>query len=310
VDPRHWRLLFDIGRLFAAGRRFLAGPRGFDVTLGEFLAEWRLNNALARHFVLPMTGAIWSASFDDMRRFPARSILQFLDNHGLLASSGAPRWRTIAGGSRSYVGALASRVSGNIRTGAPAVSVRRAPGGVSIALASGERLTYDHVVLATHADEAMALLADASPRERSLLGRIRYSVNDTVLHTDAGVLPARRAAWASWNCDLADCREGGSPVALTYHLNRLQSMPGPTQVCVTLNRREAIEGPVLARMTYTHPILDRQAIAAQGELAALSGDRRTYYCGAYLRYGFHEDGLVAARQVAARLGVARLGAAS
>lgn len=303
VDPRHWHLLAGIGRLFRTARAFLAGSRGYDVTLGDFLREARLDGAVARHFVLPMTGAIWSASFEEMRAFPARSILQFLDNHGLLAATGAPRWRTVVGGSASYVRALASRVSGVVRSDAPVVSIRRSDVGVAVTLGSGERLAYDKVVLATHADEALGLLDDPSPREQALLARFRYSVNDTVLHTDAEVLPTRRAAWAAWNCDLADCHDERTPVALTYHINRLQAIPGSTQVCVTLNRTEAIAGPVFARMAYTHPILDRDAVAAQADLATLSGERHTFFSGAYLRYGFHEDGLMAARAVATRLGV-------
>jgi predicted NAD/FAD-binding protein len=300
----HWLLLAGILRLFRLGRRFLAGAEGYDVSLGDFLGRARLDGHVATHFVLPMTGAIWSASFDDMRGFPARSILQFLENHGLLSPNAAPRWRTITGGSQQYVRALAARVSGRVRAGAPVRSVRRHPDGVAVTLASGESANYDKVVVATHADEALALLADPSPQERALLGQFRYSINDTVLHTDAGVLPTRRTAWASWNCDVADCRDGSAPVALTYHVNRLQSVTGPTQYCVTLNRTTPVAGDVLARMSYKHPILDRHAVAAQTQLATLDGTRHTYFCGAYLRYGFHEDGLVSARNVAARLGVA------
>ncbi|MGE3844041.1 MAG: NAD(P)/FAD-dependent oxidoreductase [Vicinamibacterales bacterium] len=301
IDPRHWRLLAGILRLFRHGRAFLSGPDRFETTLGEFLASARLDDDVARHFILPMTGAIWSASFEDMRSFPARSILHFLDNHGLLAAAGAPRWRTIAGGSARYVDALAARVSGAIRTGAPVSSVVRHPGGVTLYLASGETVSYDKVVIAAHADQALTLLADASAAEQDLLGRFRYSTNETTLHTDSSVLPARPVAWAAWNCDVHDCHDMATPVSVSYHLNRLQSIEAPTQFCVSLNRRLTGDH-VLARMTYAHPILDAAAVRAQADVTALNGTRHTYYCGAHLRFGFHEDGLVSARQVAVALG--------
>jgi predicted NAD/FAD-binding protein len=163
---------------------------------------------------------------------------------------------------------------------------------------------FDRVVLATHADEALALLRDPSPEERRVLGRFRYSSNRTLLHTDREALPRRRAAWASWNCDVADCRDDDAPVSLTYHLNRLQGIPGPTQYCVSLNSSEPAAGSVIARMGYTHPILDAEAAAAQLELRRLSGGRNTFFAGAHLRYGFHEDGLRSALAVASALGVA------
>jgi predicted NAD/FAD-binding protein len=305
VDPVHLRLLFDIVGFFRRARAFLAAGRGHDVTLGEFIDEGRYGPGLAAHFVLPMTGAIWSASYEDMRAFPARSILHFLDNHGLLAARGAPPWFTIAGASRSYVDAMRQRIEarGRIRAGVPVASVARDGHGVDVTLASAERLRFDRVVIATHADQALAMLADPSAQERDLLGRFRYSVNRTVLHTDASALPSRRAAWASWNCEVDDCCDHRAPVSLTYHINRLQSVTGGPEFCVSLNRRRAVEGPVLAEMRYTHPILDRAAVAAQPAIEAMNGTRHTFYCGAHLRYGFHEDGLVSALNVTKHFGV-------
>jgi len=301
IDPRHWRLLTGILRLFRQGRSFLDGPDRFETTLGAFLESARLDDEVARHFILPMTGAIWSASFQDMRAFPARSILQFLDNHGLLAAAGAPRWRTVTGGSARYVDALAAKVSGQVRTAAPVSLVRRGPEGVTLHLASEDTVHYDKVVIAVHADQALALLADPSPAEHDLLGRFRYSTNETTLHTDTGVLPARRVAWAAWNCDVHDCHARTTPVSVSYHLNRLQSLDGPTQFCVSLN--QPLTGDrVLARMAYAHPILDAPAVQAQADVLALNGTRHTFFCGAHLRFGFHEDGLVSARHVAAALG--------
>jgi predicted NAD/FAD-binding protein len=171
---------------------------------------------------------------------------------------------------------------------------------VQTGMATAER--FDRVVIATHADTALALLADASPAEQEALGAFRYSVNRTVLHTDASVLPRTRRAWASWNCDIHDCHDTSAPVSLTYHLNRLQGVAGDTQYCVTLNGRAAPGGETLAVMDYAHPVLDRSAVTAQARVEAINGDRHTFFCGAHLRYGFHEDGLVSALRVTERLG--------
>jgi predicted NAD/FAD-binding protein len=238
-----------------------------------------------------------------MRAFPARTILQFLDNHGLLARTGAPRWYTVAGGSHTYVHAIANRLGPAVLRGDPVTGVRRAETGVHVMTAGGRRERFDKVVIATHADEALRLLADPSPRERELLGAFRYSRNRTVLHTDPAAMPTRRAAWASWNCDLRDCRDAATPASLTYHVNRLQGITGGPEFCVTLNGPAPAAGTTLAQMDYAHPILDAAAVAAQPGLAALNGERHTYYCGAHLRYGFHEDGLVSALNVAAHFGV-------
>jgi predicted NAD/FAD-binding protein len=301
-DAAHLRMLFDIPRYFAAARTFLASGRGFDVSLGQFLDEARVSSTVRRHFVLPMGGAIWSASFADMLDAPARTILHFYENHGLLAQSGAPPWRTITGGSRRYVEAIRARVSGTVFAGRPVERVVRHATGVDVHSSGGPVQRYDAVVVATHADTALGLLGDADEAEREALSPFRYSSNRTVLHTDAGVLPATRRAWAAWNCDIHDCHDSTAPVSMTYHLNRLQGVGGAEQFCVTLNGREPVQGDVLAEMHYTHPILDRAAVAAQSRVDALNGHRRTYYCGAHLRYGFHEDGVVSALRVAAQFG--------
>jgi predicted NAD/FAD-binding protein len=163
-------------------------------------------------------------------------------------------------------------------------------------------LHFDCVVIATHADTALAMLDDPSQAEREALGAFRYSLNRTVLHTDASVLPRNRRAWASWNCDIHDCRDTTAPVSMTYHLNRLQGVAGTTQYCVTLNGRDRPAGEILASMDYTHPVIDRAAVTAQARVEAINGQRGTYFCGAHLRFGFHEDGLVSALRVTERLG--------
>jgi len=302
-DPSHVRMLLAIPRYFSAARTFLASDAGYDVSLGAFLDTHRVPAVVRRHFVLPMGGAIWSSSFADMLDAPARTILQFYDNHGLLATDGAPPWRTITGGSQTYVAAIASAISGRVRIGRAATRIARREAGVEVTIDGMPAASYDAVIVATHADTALALLADADPEERAALSPFRYSRNRTVLHTDARVLPTNRRAWASWNCDLHDCRDTTAPVSLTYHLNRLQGVGGTEEFCVTLNGREPVAGDVLAEMDYTHPILDRAAVAAQDRVRALNGRRRTYFCGAHLRYGFHEDGVVSALDVTRQFGV-------
>lgn len=303
LDPSHLRMLLAIPRYFAAARAFLASDRGFDVPLLAFLDAHRVPEVVRRHFVLPMGGAIWSASFADLLDAPARTILQFYDNHGLLAPSGAPPWRTITGGSQQYVRAVAATVSGRVHAGRAVSRIVRHDAGVDVHVDGMPATPYGAVVVATHADTALRLLSDVDAAEREALAPFRYSRNRTVLHTDVGVLPANRRAWASWNCDIHDCQDAAAPVSMTYHVNRLQGVGGDEQFCVTLNRREPLGGEVLAEMDYTHPILDRAAIAAQPRVQALNGRRRTYYCGAHLRYGFHEDGVVSALAVAEHFGV-------
>jgi predicted NAD/FAD-binding protein len=231
-----------------------------------------------------------------------RPLLRFMHNHGWLDLD-PPRWLTLRGGSRRYVEAIAARLGAGVHAGRGVVAVRRQADGVELLSEGGEWRPFDRVVLATHADQALRLLADPSPAERRLLGAFRYSRNRTLLHTDASVLPRSRRAWASWNITMRDCRRALAPVSLTYHLNRLQALSAPEPFCVSLNlEREPAAGTVLAEMDYAHPIMDAAATAAQLELRRLSGERHTYYAGAHLRHGFHEDGLLSAIKVAAALG--------
>ena len=306
LDPSHLRLIADIPRFNRDALAFLARPEGVEssLTLGGFLDRGRYSQGFVRHFILPMGGAIWSAPFAEMRRFPARSFLRFFANHGWLRLAGAPQWWTIEGGSRTYVDAIARGLQGDVHLSRPVEAVRRGHDGATV-FARGREWRFDCIVIATHADQALRLLADASDDERRLLGAFRYSRNRAVLHADRAALPRSTAAWASWNSDLADCGDDAAPVSLTYHMNRLQGLPGPEELCVTLNPC-AEPARVLASMEYTHPILDGPALLAQPEIARLSGERNTFFAGAHLRYGFHEDGLVSAIAVAERLGVSVL----
>jgi len=302
LDPRHLATLAQVPRFNRRARAWLAEERE-DEPVAAFLERGRHGSGFARHFLLPLAGAVWSASAGDVLGFSTRGLLRFFDNHGWLALDTAPRWWTVRGGSRSYVQALARDLEGRIHLGTPVRRLRRDAEGVELE-AGGRTRRFERVVLATHADEALSLLDDASPEERRALGGFRYSSNRAVLHVDRAALPRRRAAWAAWNCDLADCRDDRAPVSVTYHLNRLQGLPGPDQYCVSLNGPEPAAGSVIARMEYAHPVMDAAASAAQLELRRLSGGRHTFFAGAHLRYGFHEDGLRSALAVAQRLGVA------
>jgi predicted NAD/FAD-binding protein len=301
ADPGFLHMLASIPRFNRRARALLEDPTAPDQTLGEFLEEGRYPEAFARHFMLPLVGAVWSSSATDVRRFSARPLLRFMSNHGWLHID-PPRWWTVRGGSRRYVEAIAARLGG-VHAGCGVRAVRREHDGVQVLTGRGEWQRFDRIVLATHADQALGLLTDPSPEEARLLGAFRYSRNRTLLHTDASVLPSAPQAWASWNMVMSDCRREGAPVSLTYHLNRLQSLPGPTQFCVSLNlERDPAPGTVLAEMDYTHPILDAAAAAAQPGLRRLSGQRNTFFAGAHLRYGFHEDGLLSGMKVAEALG--------
>jgi predicted NAD/FAD-binding protein len=302
IDPAHLRMLAGIPRFNRRARAVLDDPAAADETLGEFLRREAFPPSFARHFMLPLVGAVWSAAAADVLRFPARAVFRFMDNHGWLTID-PPRWWTVEGGSRRYVDAIAVRLGRAVHAGCGVLAVKRDREGVDLLTERREWRRFDKVVLATHADQALRILEDPSPEESRLLGAFRYSRNRTLLHTDATVLPRSRHARASWNMVTRDCRQDGAPVSLTYHLNRLQSVPGPTQFCVSLNLdREPARGTVLAEMDYTHPILDAAAAAAQPGLRRLSGQRHTFFAGAHLRYGFHEDGLMSGVKVAEALG--------
>ena len=244
-----------------------------------------------------MGSAIWSTDPGRFGRTPVRSLVRFFHNHGLLGITGKPRWSAIAGGAREYVEALARPFRDRIHTRATVTRVRRAPDHVDVTVAGGGDARFDQVVFATHSDQALRTLEDPTTEERAVLGAIEYQTNSVVLHTDTSLLPRRRRAWAAWNYYIAP--DGGDRVAMTYNMNRLQRLDAPETFCVTLNQDERIDdAAVIARMTYHHPTLNRAAIAAQRRWTEVNGCRRTWYAGAYWRYGFHEDGVVSGLRVA------------
>jgi predicted NAD/FAD-binding protein len=236
-----------------------------------------------------------------MWTFPARFLAEFFDNHGMLGFRGRPRWRTIPGGSQRYVDALVASCRHRVRVHTPVRAVRRDCGHVAIVPRGGQAERFDHVVLATHSDQALAMLEDATAREHEILGAIPYQANEVVLHTDSRLLPRRPRAWASWNYHLLS--EPKPVPTVTYHLNRLQGLDAERELCVTLNRTEAIDpSRVLRTVRYAHPVYTAQGVAAQRRYEEIAGTDRTHFCGAYWGWGFHEDGVRSALRVARRFG--------
>jgi predicted NAD/FAD-binding protein len=304
VTPWFHRMLADVVRFQRNGRELLrsAGP---GPSLADWLAAQRYSRAFVERLIVPQAAAVWSADPRRTASLPARFLLEFFDNHGMLALRDRPRWRTIQGGSQRYVEAIVAPLRDRLRAGTPVAAIRRADGHVEITPRGGTPERFDAVVLATHSDQALALLADATDREHELLGAIPYQPNEAVLHTDTRLLPRRRRAWASWNYHLLDAPMGRSTV--TYHMNRLQSLRADREFCVTLNRTEAIDPDrVIGRYAYAHPVFTDAGRAAQARHAEISGTGRTHYCGAYWGWGFHEDGVVSAVRVAERLGAGAL----
>jgi predicted NAD/FAD-binding protein len=304
VDPRFHRMLYDLVRFFREARG-LIGTNGAGPSLEEFLVERGYSRYFVDRVIVPQASAVWSADPSQMTTFPASFLAEFLDNHGALQLLGRPRWRTIPGGARRYVEALVEPFADRVHLHAPVRSIRRNPDGVEIAVAGGTE-HFDEVVIAVHSDQALALLADADGTEREVLGAIPYQPNEAVLHTDTSVMPRRRSAWASWNFHLADEPSGRTTV--TYDMNRLQSLASKERFLVTLNRTAAIDPErVLRRISYAHPVYTAEGVAAQGRWEEVSGRRRTHFCGAYWRWGFHEDGVWSALRACARLGALERG---
>jgi uncharacterized protein len=298
----HLRLLADILRFNREAPALLSQPDAAASTLGDFLESNRFGDAFRRLYLYPMASAIWSSSLDSVNAFPALTLIRFLDNHGLLSVSGQPKWKTVVGGSQRYIPRLTATIGDRIVTDARLQGIRRTATGVSLTFFDRPAMAFDDVVIATHGDEVLPLLTDATDRERDVFGAFRTTTNTTWLHTDDGTLPRRARARASWNYLLPE--DTTRPPTVTYHLNRLQRIPGATDYCVTLNPNGSIDDRrVLRKMVYSHPLYTRQAIQAQARWREVSGVQRTHYAGAYWFYGFHEDGLNSALRVANTLGV-------
>jgi uncharacterized protein len=305
VRPSFWRMIQDILR-FNREAPALIAKRDHHLTLGDYLTANEYSRAFIDHYIVPMGAAIWSTDPANIKRFPAQYFVRFFHNHGMLSVDNRPQWRVIRGGSARYVEALTARFRNRIRLNCPVRSIRRAAGHVYIKYDAGEAERFDAVFIGCHSDQALAMLADASPLEREILGAIPYQTNEAVLHTDTRVMPRARRAWAAWNYHVLDAPD--TPVALTYNMNILQSLDAPAPFLVTLNRSDAIApGHVLKRIRYEHPLFTPDAVSAQTRQGEINGPLNTYFCGAYWRFGFHEDGVVSAMNAVAQFHTHRYG---
>jgi predicted NAD/FAD-binding protein len=306
VSPRFWRMLSEIRRFYKEGAAMLSSGAQPEISLGAFLDSRRYSTVFVEGHLLPMGAAIWSTKVEEVREYPMVAFLKFFQSHGLLDFDGRPLWRTVTGGSRAYVKRLTREFRHNIQIENGARRVRRLNGRVIVEDMAGVERAFDEVVIATHADEAAQLLADADPLEKGALSRFRCTKNRAVLHSDPQLMPRRRHVWSSWNY-IGDSRaRSGENLCVTYWMNRLQSIDPDYPLFVTLNpirepRRELVHG----EFEYSHPYYDAPALEARQRLWDLQGHRNIWYCGSYFGFGFHEDALQSGLAVAESLGGAR-----
>jgi predicted NAD/FAD-binding protein len=301
ANPTMWKMLSEINRFYRRARQLLAEPDP-SISLDQFLLANRFSRDFVELHLRPMGAAVWSAAPSTFGEFPAISLFMFLKNHGLLGFGRRPQWRTITGGSRTYVDAIAARFAGQIRLACPVIGVERsAVDTVMVSTAHGVE-EFDAVVLAVHSDQALAMLARPTAQERAVLGAIRYQQNRVTLHTDTTLLSPVRKAWAAWNYDRRG--EDQKEATLTYDLTALQHLPGSRRYLVSLNSDTYIApGSVLAEIDYAHPVFDRAAIDVQGHFETIDGFGGVHFCGAWWGHGFHEDGITSALRVCERLGI-------
>lgn len=302
LSARHWRLLLDILRFYRRAPLLLEQSSLQNLSLGQLLQREGYSKTFIDDHLIPMGAAIWSTPADQMTAYPAATFLRFCMNHGLVQLKDRPQWRTVVGGSRQYVNKIAQELEGRVRLNARILRIHRRNGKVQIETLHGQIEEFDQVVLATHADQSLALLAQPTEQEQRLLKCFPYQRNRAILHTDSRQMPVRRSAWSAWNY-LASKSEQTESVAVTYWMNQLQPLKTKHPVFVTLNPiHEPKEESILGSYLYDHPVFDLQSIAAQKELWNLQGQLNTWYCGAWFGYGFHEDGAQSGLAVAEALG--------
>jgi predicted NAD/FAD-binding protein len=301
VNPSFYAMIMELLKFNKLATQAIEYPG----TLGEFVAQHRFSSRVVDQYLIPMTAAIWSAPRQSVLAMPMRFFVSFFRNHGMLTVDDRPQWKTVVGGSKAYVGAICERLARPIRTATPVTQIIRSSSHVDVVTPQGSE-RFDHVVIAAHSPEALAMLADATREEREVLSAIRYQPNEAVLHTDVSLMPKRKLAWAAWNAHVdlkRDAQNTTAPTAVTYNLSILQSLPSSTQFMVTLNRTAHIApASIIRSMVYHHPLFDAASIEAQQRHAAISGVARTHYCGAYWGYGFHEDGVRSAVRVCNHFG--------
>ena len=301
VTPSFHRMVADLIRFQRSARELLVGDDS-GPSLGQWLERQRFSRPFIERLIVPQASAVWSADPAQMWSFPARFLIEFFDNHGMLGFRNRPRWRTVRGGSYRYVEALLARFHGRIWLDTPVTRITRADDHVLVTPRGAEPRRFDEVVVATHSDQALQILGDASAREHELLRAIPYQANEAVLHTDTAMLPRRRRAWASWNYHLTQAP--GDRTTVTYHMNRLQSLTAEREFCVTLNRTGEIDpAKVISTIAYAHPVFTAEGVRAQRRLHEISGRNRTHFAGAYWGWGFHEDGVVSAQRIAGSFGM-------
>jgi len=288
--PSFIRMVRDILRFNQQAQRDLQGGHLNGHTLGEYLEEHHYSNEFIEHHLVPSAAAIWSSPPAQIMEFPVEPFIKFYDNHGLLLLKGRPQWHTVIGGSYQYVYAFLRQFKGKVRKDSPVETIQRDNVGVKVILRNQQQLQFDKVVVATHADQALRLLADPSPQEQRLLGAWQYHHNDTILHTSADVMSPNKRVWASWNYIRDRQADPVNPVGVAYYMNSLQGLQTKKDYFVSLNESLPIpDQQVIKQITYTHPNYTFASLATQNELPSLNGQQNTYYCGSYFGYGFHED---------------------
>jgi uncharacterized protein len=302
LRPGYWRMLLDMKRFYAAGPKLGTLFDLDNISLGDLLREMQMSEYFIRNHIVPMAACIWSGSFAEMMAFPARTFVTFFQNHGLFLLQGRPQWRTVRGGSRHYVQKLLADFVGTVLLRQPVHAITRTADKVQVQSA-GQSWKFDQVVLATHGDVAHTLVQNKSVSEAQIMGAFRTSENQAHLHRDARLMPQRRRVWSSWNYVGSSQADDRQAVPISYWMNRLQNLDARHDVFVSLNPRRDIDPHKIdASFTYRHPIFDRASIQAQSRVHEIQGKDRIWYCGAYLRYGFHEDGCMSGLAVARALG--------
>lgn len=302
--PKHWSFVSNIRRFAKVGYEDLKSGYLEGKPLGEYCDHRGFSAAFLNHYLYPMGAAIWSSPIEEMHRFPAQPYLHFLENHGLLRLTNRPQWKYVKGGSRTYVEAMLKQFRNPPLVSAAPTSIRRHEGGVELITKSGESLHFDHVIIGTHADEALALLEDPSPRETELLSPWSYQPNEVVLHTSVEQLPPDKRLWASWNFMRAPGQLESRPVSVSYYMNRLQNLKTVKDYVVTLNPEVEIpEECVINRTVLTHPLYSFDSMNTQKQLSSGNGALNTWFCGSYFGYGFHEDAVRSAVEVAQGFGI-------
>lgn len=298
VRPRFWKFLFELQKFCSQAQADLDSGKLSSLTLGEYLREGNFSERLTDDYLFPMGSAIWSSPKEEIAQFPAEAFAHFFSNHGLLSLRDRPRWQTVIGGSQTYVRSFLESFSGRVHRSRGVGKLQRFEDHVILREEGREPERFDYAVIATHADQALALLDAPSEKEKSLLGAWRYESNHTLLHTDPRAMPANRRGWASWNYVREPSSSEETPASVTYYMNLLQGLEANKEYFVTLNRSHAIRAEhVIKEFHYTHPVYSKASLGTQSQLAQLQGEQRTYFCGSYFGYGFHEDAIRSAVEV-------------